>query len=331
VSLNNLLPASAAVLIKLLNKNLSSLLIGLTVAAAKGGRKVSCKISNNAEYGKACRLENVNAETEVEIDTQLLKYVYFDHSEIEGFTKPFLAQLKGIEYFNANSIDLEYLNGEILSGLDSIIGFWAAHNSLKSLNAYTFAGNQELELIYLKFNRIDYIHENAFVGLDNLYVLDLSSNNLKEISNAFDSLHQLVRLDLSSNLIESFDESIFDGLPHLMELNLQKNNIKLLDPAVFNPLRNLQYINLSFNKSPIEVIPGNLFALNYRLRRLHLTGNGIKGIDRQFFMHDKPNLELVSFRQNSCVNDDVELLSNATISRSQLMKFKMCYEKFRLQ
>lgn len=264
----------------------------------------------------------------VEIDTKSLKYVYFENSEIESFTEEFMDQLRGIEFLNVNDVGLESVDGRSLGILEELLVFWGSQNKLKRLEENAFSGNKKLEMIRLKFNRIRYIHPKAFEGLDQLFVLDISSNKLKTFEvQVFDSLINLIKLDLSMNLIEKIDEKVFKNLEMLRELNLMKNNLKHLDPKVYNPLVSLEFINISFNKSPLEIIFGNLFENNFHLKQIYLINNKIKAIDSSFLENLKPKLKLISLRKNSCVDDDV-LAKNGTIVHSEKAKLRLCNENF---
>lgn len=259
----------------------------------------------------------------VEIDTKSLKYVYFQNSEIESFTEEFLKQLRGIEYFNLNEVDLERIDGEKLKILEELVVFWGGHNEVKRLEKNAFSGNKKLEMIYLKFNQIWHIHPKAFAGLDQLYVLDISSNKLKNLDRIFGSLINLIKLDLSSNLIEKFDRNVFKELGMLRALNLQQNNLKHLNPKVYDPLVRLEFINISFNKSPLETIAGDLFKYNFHLKQIYFIKNKIKAIDRDFIKHFKPVLEIVSLRENLCIDDDV-MGKNGTILDGEKVKLRLC-------
>lgn len=264
---------------------------------------------------------------EVDIDTKSVKYVYFDNSNIETFRSEFMEQLRGIEELNANGIGLKNISWNTLSILEGLVAFWCGENNIEMLEANTFSNNPSLEIIYLKFNLINFIHPNAFDKLYQLIYLDLSSNKLKDIECIFDSLYNLAKLDLSSNSIERFDKEIFRNLENLRELNIQKNNFKFLDPQVFDPLMFIEFIFLSFNKSPLEVIPSRLFQFNIHLRKIYLIQNRIRAIERKFLLNEKPSLELISFRQNSCTDDDI-LALNGTVARDESLKLKLCYQNF---
>lgn len=299
------------------------------MATAKAyDEKVSCKVSTNQEYGRSCRLENVNLDTTKRLKVwRDTKYVHFDNSEIESFTEEFLEQLKGVEYLNANDVGLRSVDGTSLKIVEGMKIFFGAQNELTRLEANTFSFNKKLELIYLKFNRIEEIHPKAFEGLPELYAIDISSNKLKVLENIFDTLPSLVRLDLSLNLFESLDKSIFANNANLMQLNLDGNNFRYFDPDIFAPLIKLEYVNLSFNKSPIETIHGDLFNNSSNLKQVFFIGNQIRAVDRRFLKDPKPLLEIVSFRKNLCIDKDF-LYLDGIFGKSQQNELRKCYENY---
>lgn len=266
---------------------------------------------------------------EVEIDAKSLKYVYFQNSEVKTFTEEFLEQLRDVEYFNANQVGLERVDGRSLAKLKAMLVFWAGENKIEELEENSFSGNEKLEAIHLSFNQIRYIHPRAFNGLGNLVALDLSSNRLKSLTGVFDPLPELVRLLLSQNPIEEFHQNVFKKLERLRELKLLNINLKHLDPKVFDPLTNLEYINLSFNKSPLRKVPGSLFKRNYHLQEMILIKNSIQSIDPQFLRNYKPKLKHVSFRMNSCIVDgDFLNLEQGTIDDAGIEKFTICFRNY---
>lgn len=290
--------------------------------------EVSCKVSTNQEYGRSCLLENVNLETTKRLKVwRDTKYVHFENSQIERFTEEFLEQLKEVEYLNANDVGLKSVDGTSLKKIEGMKIFFGSQNELTQLEEKTFSFNKKLELIYLKFNRIEDIHPKAFEDLHELYALDISSNKLKDLGNIFDTLTSLVRLDLSLNLIESLDKSIFSNNVKLMQLNLDGNSFKYFDPDVFAPLINLEFVNLSFNKSPIETIHGDLFKDSSNLKQAFFIRNRIRAVGRRFLRDPKPLLEIVSFRSNLCIDKDF-LYLNGTFGKSQQNELRQCYENY---
>lgn len=264
----------------------------------------------------------------MEIDTKSLKYVYFQLSEIESFPEEFMEQLKGVEFFNANGVGLERIDGKSLGKLDEMLVFWGGLNKIESLEARSFSENIKIEAIYLKLNRIQHIDPMAFEGIPQLLALDLSSNRLSKFGRCFDPLIQLVAVDLSSNLIEKLPEDTFKNLKDLRDLKLQNNQFLALDPDLFKPLISLRYINMSFNKHPLNTIVGDLFEFNLNLNQFLFIGNKLKAIDRDFFKHFKQSMDMLSFRFNSCIDDDFIHIKNGTLDESDYVKLNRCFDNF---
>lgn len=264
----------------------------------------------------------------MEIDTESLKYVYFESSLIESLTEEFVEQLEGIEYLNADGVGLKRVDGEVLGRLKELTIFWGGSNRIKMLEAKAFSRNKKLVAIYLKFNQINFIDPRAFDELEQLYVLDLSSNKLRVVSTIFNSISMLVKLDLSSNLIEKIDSRAFVKLKTLRELNLHNNNLKRLDPDLFAPLLSVEHINISFNKSPLMTITADLFKYNFHLKKVFLINNKIESIDPKFIGNLNPELKVISLRYNSCIDDDMLVESNGTLTAFEKQKLEKCFNRF---
>lgn len=261
----------------------------------------------------------------VEIDKKSLKYVYFQLSEIESFTEQFMKQLQGVEFFNANEVGLKQVDGISLSSMQK---FWGGLNEIRRLEANAFSGSRNLQAIFLKFNQIQWIHETAFNGLYYLFQLDLSSNKLASLTSFLDPLINLIRLDISSNLIERLPPNIFRSLSNLRDLKLMNNKLIFLDPLSFNPLSNLEALNISFNKSPFTIINGTFLEKSNKLKEILLIGDKIKAIDRRFFENLRSSINFISFRDNFCIDLDLTMSTNKTLSRDQEIQLETCFKKF---
>lgn len=264
----------------------------------------------------------------MEIDTKSLKYVYFESSEIESFPVEFTMQLRGVLYLNANGVGLERVDGKSLEMLRELVIFWGGSNNIERLEANAFSRNKQLQAIFLTFNQIRFIHHAAFIGLEKLVILDLSSNKLTAVFNVFDSLGALQKLELSSNLIEKINTNAFSKLKALKVLSLQKNNLTSLDPNLFDPLTSLESFDISFNKSPIKSISGNLLQNNSRVKKIFLIGNQIEAIDQKFIDNRKPSLEVLALGYNLCFDSFFPVLKNGTLERNEKLKLSKCFENF---
>lgn len=84
--------------------------------------------------------------------------------------------------------------------------------------------------------------------LKNLKILQLEGNNINQInSKTFDGLEQLEMLDLSSNHLSNWYSRVFEMNPNLRLLKLRNNNINLITSAMYNDFSTLTYLALGNN------------------------------------------------------------------------------------
>jgi hypothetical protein len=110
-------------------------------------------------------------------------------------------------------------------------------------------------------------------SLQNLEVLDLGVNNLKEIPPSVFELRQLVDLDCTMNQMEALPERIGE-LGRLKNLSVAGNNIKAI-PQSIKKLGRLQF--LLFADNSIEEFPPELWQLS-NLVSFDIGGNPLKEI-----------------------------------------------------
>ncbi|GAB6024275.1 TOLL-like receptor [Chamberlinius hualienensis] len=83
-----------------------------------------------------------------------------------------------------------------------------SYNLITSIRNEDFFKFKKLNTLELSFNYINHIDDNAFDQLSELYLLDLSNNKLRTISEAFKILN-VSDLNLNDNLLEKFDMLVF--------------------------------------------------------------------------------------------------------------------------
>ncbi|PSN52712.1 hypothetical protein C0J52_09375 [Blattella germanica] len=184
--------------------------------------------------------------------------------------------------------------------------FDISFNNIKVIEGLTMRRRNIPSLMHLNLsnNIINKIENVAFMGLGDLQVIDLSSNNittlhndtfryppkLKWLSLAYNHLQVLLGIPfLISDSLEvlhlehcGFTEisfHTFERITYLRELYLSKNDIKTIIPDSGSSLRQLKVLNLSDNllkRLHEEVISlPNLENLNY-------TNNKIKSVNEMF-------------------------------------------------
>lgn len=149
-------------------------------------------------------------------------------------------------------------------------------NGIETLDQQDFIGLENLEMLDLSQNKLKELPDHVFEPLTSLRNLDLSSNQITLISQeSFVGLKLLERLYLHSNTIKSIHPAAFDGLEQLLELKLYKNELTTV-PVLKMP--HLLLLDLRFNKIPS---PGSADLQTPKLEALKLGGLGLSTLNQE--------------------------------------------------
>lgn len=133
-------------------------------------------------------------------------------------------------------------------------------------------------------------------------ILTAVGNNWSDVqSNAFSNFKNVLYMDLSENQIKNISKA-FIGLAQMDSLNLSRNLLEVIKPEVFilNKKNRLFLLDLSYNL--LTYLPEDLFVNIYNLRKLYLQGNKLKLLGDQFSTNLK-NLNSL----NLCCSNFTEL------------------------
>ena len=148
-----------------------------------------------------------------------------------------------------------------------------------------------LRTINLQGNRIAAIEDNTFALNPNLNSLTLTRNRLTSISgSAFTEVGRLTSLFLRENLLNHLSVDAFKELPNLTTLDLTSNGFTEL-PSAITKLARLEKLYISKNK--IEEIPPSILQKCPELREFEVSGNLLKTIHPNAFIHLAKLEELV--------------------------------------
>jgi hypothetical protein len=148
---------------------------------------------------------------------------------------------------------------------------------INSVSAQAFAGLEDLKIVDLSSNMLTSLPDSVFTGLRSLVQLDLRENKLASLSsNIFPT--SLESLDLGGNEVASLSDSLFAGLRSLMWLNLRENKLASLPDSLFADLTNLLELRLTNNqlKSLPDSIFTGLFGDDKFLPKLWLSNNQLE-------------------------------------------------------
>jgi Leucine-rich repeat (LRR) protein len=129
-------------------------------------------------------------------------------------------KLANLSYFDANNVVF-----------NEAVMFKEMHldkNEITQINYFSFMVN-DLTLLNLSMNKIEFIEKDAFLNCRSLVKLVLSYNLLANLTaNNFYFLFSLSHLDLSFNRIDSIEMNTFESLNKLKELLLSFNRLHSL-------------------------------------------------------------------------------------------------------
>lgn len=167
--------------------------------------------------------------------------------------------VENIEHLILSWIEVEQIATNTFEKLTSLKKISLVENCIKKLDnriSKSFKHVNGLEELDLSSNQIEEISPDAFEGLGgNLKKLDLSVNHLSRIgAHEFQHLSQLEELNLGYNPIERIDSRAFVKLNNLKKFDIREIKSTTIYGNIFeslNCLNNLEDLNLSLNHTKI--------------------------------------------------------------------------------
>ena len=152
------------------------------------------------------------------------------------------------------------------------------NTEITALNSHIFENNSKLWLLLLPNNNLD---DRTFHGKNGgilqhtpyLYLLDISLNDISNISKLFLNTPYLMQLDLGGNAITEIPNHTFEDLAMLQSLNLTQN--PLGEGGLYgNSLSGLQRLNiLDLSDCDLGIIPDDIFKETTSLVQLYMARN----------------------------------------------------------
>ncbi|XP_075065490.1 lumican [Mixophyes fleayi] len=205
----------------------------------------------------------------------------------------------GIQYLYLQNNMIEGIDDDTFKNVTDLRWLILDHNHLSNANIKKnpFAKLKQLQKLYINYNnltelvgplpktlddlrvsnnKISKITPNILEGLENVTVIHLQHNALKEdsIGGAFKGLKSLLYLDLSFNELTKLPIGLPPGINMLY---FDNNKIGNIPDEYFQGFKSLQYLRLSHNDLKDAGIPGNAFNIS-TLIELDLSFNALGSI-----------------------------------------------------
>lgn len=142
-------------------------------------------------------------------------------------------------------------------------------NRIEVITSEKFIFLMNLYLLDLSHNQIRILESRAFAGLKNVKTLLLHNNPTLSVieSNSFVGLAKLKQLNISHSSIHRLGSSAFAGLHKLQTLIFQSNNLNVIESGAFKDLSDLNYLDLRDNQ--IQTFKKDIFEKLTELKILH--------------------------------------------------------------
>ena len=209
-----------------------------------------------------------------------LRSLELEFNDLRELQPTVFSDLVSLEKLNLSKNSIRELPERIFSSNKNLKKIDISENRLKKIPQDIFNNLPELRSLNLHRNNLgEFIpsNQNIFSRCDQLQVLNLRNNYIRDIANLLDNLKDLKELDLSHNSLKKF--KIKDGR-NIKILRLNSNELTSLDVKTFVLMDSLKEIYLQNNE--LTTIPPEVFQ-GKRLIYLDLRGNPLNVKIRQLW------------------------------------------------
>ncbi len=168
-----------------------------------------------------------------------------------------------------------------LQNLSSIRHLDLQSKSISYISDSAFYWSRNLTILNLSRNKLSFLTNRTFLGLDKLEKLDLRFNDLSSVSRVFSPLNSLLELYIDKNKFQIIKSDFFIGLEQLKKLYIRNNYITEIEDFSFLPLKNLHTFNLW--GSLMRVYTKNAFKGLFKVTHFFLGNTKLRKIEKGAF------------------------------------------------
>ncbi|XP_017782875.1 PREDICTED: chaoptin-like [Nicrophorus vespilloides] len=167
------------------------------------------------------------------------KDIYLNQNFIEIILADMFVDITLVEMLHLENNCLKTLTDKSLTGLTAS-RLTLRYNEIEKLEANSIPTVQQ---VYLNRNRLESLDANIFVNISYIGILDLSSNNISNISEGTFKDGYFSVLNLYFNNITKITKKTFSGLTRTLNLSLSHNEIEVLEDGSIPRVENLDLEN----------------------------------------------------------------------------------------
>lgn len=251
-------------------------------------KNLSISISLNLQRNE---IEIIHQETFSDI--MFLNILDLSSNKISSLSEIFTSFKNNI-YLNSNGVFSSLKKIKITS------------NRLSKINDFFPKQFENLLILELSSNGLEFITNDSLRYLKNLNQIDLNVNSLTSISNIFNNLSNLTDILIEYNQIKIIGNEDLFGLSKLQNLKIGRNKfLKNVSQYSLQSLVNVE--SIQFGKDSIEYLEKDIFSRTLKLKKLDLQENSILSLDNGFLIPLK-NLTNLSLQNNK-----IESLRNMSL------------------
>lgn len=152
-----------------------------------------------------------------------LSTLYLYGNEFSEIGSGWFDGLNNLGFLDLGQSGVETIQNGAFRNLENLNGLSLSNNLIRNLSANAFEGLRNLRYLYIGNNRLEEFPEQVFGAIDVSY-LGLWGNELKVLRrNQFGNLNNLNIMDLSTNLINGIDQRLLEDARQLDTLYLFSN------------------------------------------------------------------------------------------------------------
>ena len=219
-------------------------------------------------------------------------------NNITQVSKTAFQGLYRLEVLSLSENNIKLLIGNLFEDLLHLLHLDLSRNRLDSLKPRVFNGLSELKRLSIAYNQLTYLDESVFKKMSNLKYLKLNDNILTYITSEMLNVPQLYLLDLSNNDL-NLTSGVFSKLAGLWYLSLWNTAQLELPVNVFDGLQNLEHLILDWNN--LNGIYAEYFYDLKMMKSLKLNRCQLTTLKGYIFLY-LTKLELLSIQDNELIS-----------------------------